>query len=220
MGHIFTGPTGLHAATSGQTDGYAAQKRSAASGSTWQAQRLAHLPSRRDLGGVPEEVQLPGCLNEVRLARGVVSSIHPDEMTEIVTCVFSGSQAQDASTDLSGVIHAKEFQHIIIGRGCRLKGTAGEPPTGTHFFELCIRAPGGRPQRHGGINEQKRFTRSRRHNVPCAVASPRRTGGISVRAPGRPRLLHVLEPGRHLVHPLRPVRNVWVHVIHGRVIAE
>lgn len=155
--------------------------------------------------------------SEHRLPPGAVSAAHPDHGAEIISYVFEGALAQEDSSGGSGVVHAREFQRMTIGRGIRHKETNASRSDWAHILRISLH-----PSQVGleCAHEQQRFAAAQRHNALCVVAS--RDG-----RKGSLRLLHdavvcssVLDPGRHLVHELFPGRSAWLHVIFGEATLD
>jgi redox-sensitive bicupin YhaK (pirin superfamily) len=156
-------------------------------------------------------------LEEMRFPPGEVASRRPREETEIITYVHQGALAQEDSTGRSGVVHAGEFQRMIIGSGVRRKEKNASSTDQTHVFRISLHPP------EAGLGfalEQRRFAAAQRHNLLCVVASPDgRRGSLRVVQDALV-FSSVLDPGHHLIHELEPERSAWLHVICGEVILQ
>ena len=156
-------------------------------------------------------------LEEVRLLPRAGPADHPRDEAETITYVFRGALAQRDSTGRSGVIQAGEFQRITTGRGIRRKESNASRIDWTHLFRVSfLPAEVGA----GPSYEQKRFAAAERHNVLCVVASPDgRQGSLRIHQDAFV-YSGALDPGRHLVHELRPDRGAWLHVISGEAALQ
>jgi len=155
--------------------------------------------------------------NEIRLPPGGVSAPHPREEAEIVTYAYKGALAQEDSIGNSGVVHAGEFQRMIIDGGIRHKETNPSLTDWTHVFRIYLH-----PSEVGldCVHEQKRFSGAQRHNVLCVVASPDgRKGSLRILQDA---LIYssIVDPGHHLIHELSPGRRAWLHVVEGEATMQ
>lgn len=156
-------------------------------------------------------------LDEVRLPPAGALAVRTGDDVEFVSYVYWGALAQSDSTGSSGVVHAGEFQRLVIGHGVRHKETNASRGDWVHVFRLGLRPPvvGLEPSR-----EQQRFAAAQRRNVLCAVASPDgRRGSLRVLADALV-CSSVLDPGRHLIHELGPGRSAWLHLVRGEVTLQ
>lgn len=150
--------------------------------------------------------------DEIRLSPNGVSALNPLNGFEIITYIYSGSLAQEDSNGSSGVVHAGEFQRMIIGNGIRHKETNALRGDFTRLFRISLQ-----PTEVGldSFREQKRFMVGQRRNRLCVIASP----------DGRRKSLRILQdaviyssildPGHHMAHELSMGRSAWLHVING-----
>jgi len=174
--------------------------------------------SLRDRGGLlAGGLESLAGFSENRLPPGAVSAAHPRQESEIVTYVFEGALAQEDSSGASGVVHAGEFQRMIIGRGVRCKETNASRSDWAHILRITLEPP-----RMGleCADEQKRFAAAQRHNVLCVVASADGRKGSLRLLQDAVVFSSVLDPGRHLVHEFLPGRSAWLHVICGEATLD
>jgi len=165
----------------------------------------------------PSPTGVPGVLtafDEMRIPPDGVIVPHPREEAEIVTYTYRGALAQEDSTGNSGVLHAGEFQRMIVAPRIRHKETNPSSTDWTHVFRIYLH-----PAEVGldCVHEQKRFLGAQRHNVLCVVASPDgRKGSLRVLQDA---LIYssIIDPGHHLIHELLPGRSAWLHVLEGEV---
>jgi hypothetical protein len=156
-------------------------------------------------------------LNEMLLQAGEVSAQVKGTGAEIITYVYRGVLAQEDSIGDSGVVHAGEFQRMVIGSGVRHKERNPSHTESAHIFRICMH-----PSEAGldSAHEQTRFPVAQRHNLLCVIASQ----------DGRKKSLKILQdaliyssildPGHHLIHELLPGRSAWLHVIRGEAVMQ
>lgn len=139
--------------------------------------------------------------------------------TELITYVHKGSLALEGPENHSGVITAGEFQCMTIVRGYRQRTTNTSRTDLAHFFRLYLRMPSSQSEADR-INAQTRFTAAQRRNVLCMVAS----SDIRQKSLRLKTDVHVyssiLDPGHHIVYELLQGRNVWLHIVYGKVTAN
>jgi quercetin 2,3-dioxygenase len=167
--------------------------------------------------GVPKNFDMLGAFDEIRLPPNGISASPPLAGFEIVTYIYQGALAQEDSAGISGVIHAGEFQRMIIGHGIRHNEANALRNDFTHLFRISLH-----PSEVGldSTHEQKRFMVGQRRNLLCVIASP----------DGRKKSLRILQnailyssildPGRHLVHELSLGRSAWLHIINGEATMQ
>lgn len=163
-------------------------------------------------GSAPEAFGVLTALDEDRLTPGGFSVPQPREEAEIVTCVYMGALTQQDSTGKSNVVYAGEFQHRTSNRGIRHREANASRSDPVHTVRIGLQPMGGSP---GRARQQKHFTAAQRHNVLCLVASPDgRKGSLRILQDA---FIYssVTDPGRHMVHELKPGRSAWLHVIRG-----
>jgi hypothetical protein len=178
--------------------------------------RLTFYPNER-AGPPTDGFGLLAAFDEIRVPPGGLFAHRPGEGAEIVTYAYRGSFAQADSTGNSGVVHAGEFQRLIVGRGVRHKETNPSLTDWAHVFRISLH-----PSEVGlsGVHEQERFAAAQRHNTLRVVASPDgRMGSLRIRQDA---LVYssVIDPGRHLVDELLPGRSAWLHVVYGEVTLQ
>lgn len=173
--------------------------------------------SRERLNQPADEFGALAGLEEMRFPPGEVGTRRARQETEVITYVYKGSLAQEDSTGRSGVVHAGEFQHMIIGSGIHHKEKNASRADRTHVFRISLHpSEVGLGSRH----EQKRFAAAQRHNLLCIVASPDgRKGSLRV-IQDTLVFSSVLDPGHHLIHELEPERSAWLHVICGEATLQ
>ena len=156
-------------------------------------------------------------LDEMRFPPGEVATRRPHEETEIITYVYKGALAQEDSTGRSGVVHAGEFQRMIIGSGIRHREKNASRTDQTHVFRISLH-----PSEAGldSAHEQKRFAAAQRHNLLCVVASPDGRKGSQRIGQNTLVFSSVLDPGHHSIHELKPERSAWLHVISGEATMQ
>ena len=156
-------------------------------------------------------------LNEMLLPAGAISAQVKGNGAETITYVYRGVLAQEDSNGDSGVVHAGEFQRMVMGRGVRYKERNPSRTESAHLFRIFLHPSEAELD---SAHEQMRFPVAQRHNLLCVIASP----------DGRKKSLKVLQdaliyssildPGHHLVHELLPGRSAWLHVIRGETAMQ
>ena len=156
-------------------------------------------------------------LSENRLPPGRVSVARPNQEVEIVTYVWRGAIAQEDSTGSSDVIHAGEFQRMVMGNGIHHKETNASRTDWAHIFRISLR-----PSEVGsnGSREQMHVATGQRHNVLRIVASPDGRRGSLHTGQDAHVYSSVIDPGYHLIHELSPGRSAWLHVICGEATSH
>ena len=169
------------------------------------------------VGAVTDDFGFLISCDEMRIPPCAISAMDTNVETETVTYVYKGALAQEDSSGNSGVIHAGEFQYMIVGRGVRHKDRNPSQTDTAHIFRISLR-----PSEVGLASTcvQMRFPVAQRHNLMCVIASP----------DGRKKSLRILQdaliyssildPGHHLLHELLPGRSAWLHVIYGEVTTQ
>lgn len=163
---------------------------------------------------IPDDFGILAAFDETRLPPGGGCAPRVQEDAEVVTYVFAGALAQQGSTGGSGVVHAGEYQRMILGRAVRHKETNASRNDWAHVFRISLRPAEVGPD---GAHEQKRFAAAQRRNVLCVVASPDGRRGSLRTSQDAVVYSSVLDPGHHLIHELLPGRSAWLHVVHGEV---
>jgi redox-sensitive bicupin YhaK (pirin superfamily) len=161
-------------------------------------------------------------IDEIRIPPNGISAPCPGEDpgtedAEAVTYVCAGAIAYEDSAGDSGVLHAGEFQHVVVGRGTRHRETNASRSEWAHVLRITLL-----PSVAGleGPREQRRFAAAQRHNILCVVASfDGRRGSLRL---GQDALVcsSVLDPGHHLIHELPPGRSAWLQLIGGEVALQ
>ena len=172
---------------------------------------LTFYPHERP-GSFVDDFGVLAAFDEMRIAPGGVSMLHPREEAEIVIYIYKGAIAQEDSTGSSGVAHAGEFQRMMIGAGIRHKETNASHMESAHILRISLRPS---EAGLGCAHEQKHFSAAQRRNVLCPVASADgRKGSLRILQDA---VIYssVLDPGRHVIHELSPGRSAWLHVIDG-----
>jgi redox-sensitive bicupin YhaK (pirin superfamily) len=161
-------------------------------------------------------------IDETRIPPNGISAPGPGEdlgteEAETVTYVHAGAIAHEDSAGSSGVLHAGEFQHLVIGRGTLHKETNASRADWAHVLRITLLPSEVGLERS---REQRRFAAAQRHNTLCVVASSDgRKGSLRL---GQDALVcsSVLDPGHHLIHELPAGRSAWLHVIRGEVALQ
>jgi len=155
--------------------------------------------------------------DELLLQAGETSLKIKGTGVEIITYVYGGVLAQEDSHGDSGVVHAGEFQRMVIGRGVRQMEKNPSRTETAHIFRIFLRPP---EAGLGSVREQSRFPAAQRHNSLCVIAS--RDGQRGSLKLLQEALIYssILDPGHHLVHELRLGRCAWLHVIRGEAVMQ
>ena len=167
--------------------------------------------------GIPGNFGIITAFSEMQLPPGIAVVLNSEWQSEIITYVFRGTITQEDSTVNSGVLHAGEFQRMIIRHGTRHKVTNPSQSIRAHVFRISLLPF------EAGLNldqEQIRFPVAQRHNMLCAIASPDgRNNSLRI---SQNAIIYssILDPGYHLVHELLPGRVAWLHVIHGEATMQ
>lgn len=177
---------------------------------------LTFLP-RGPTGAKTDAFGILAAFDELRLAPGAVSELNASAGMEMLTYVYRGSYAQQDSAGSSGVVHAGEFQRMVLGIGVRRKERNPSLTHSAQIFRMTLH-----PSEAGldSSHEQMRFPVAQRHNLLCIIASQ----------DGRKKSLKILQdvliyssildPGQHIMHELLPGRSAWLHVIRGEVLMQ
>lgn len=153
-------------------------------------------------------------LVEDRLSPGIGFPTHLRRDAELILYLREGVLAYQNDLGHSGIVRAGEFQHVSAGRGIRHRRFNASPANAAHVFEIHLRpdtlqlAPDFRQQRFSVAERKGRF---------CLVGSPQR--GASTFRIHQDVLVYssLPETGHHLIHPIPPGRQAWLHVVTGRV---
>ncbi len=174
-----------------------------------------HTFSPAEGSGPPaEEFGVLTALDEIWLSLDDISVPALREASESITYLYRGALAQEDSRGGSGVLHAGEFQRMTLGFNVRLRETNASRAARAQLFRIALHPS---EASLGCAHEQKRFGTAQRHNRLCVVASPDGRAGSLRILQGAQVCSSVLDPGRHLIHPLDLGRSTWIHVIHGEV---
>ena len=155
--------------------------------------------------------------NELLLPAGETSPQIKGVEVEIITYVYRGALAQMDSHGNSGVVHAGEFQRMVIGLRIRLKERNPSRTGNAHIFRIFLRTP---EAELNSVREQIRFPAAQRHNLFHVIASRDGRGGSLKLVQDAFIYSSILDPGHHLVHELSPGRYAWLHVICGEAVMQ
>ena len=100
--------------------------------------------------------------NELLLPAGEMSPEVKGKGVEIITYLYRGGLAQENSNGDSGVVHAGEFQRMVIGLGIRHKESNPSRTENAHFFRIILLPPEAGLD---SVREQIRFPAAQRHNT-------------------------------------------------------
>jgi quercetin 2,3-dioxygenase len=156
-------------------------------------------------------------LDEGRLSPGADVPHHPHHDAEIVTYVREGVLGYEDSMGHSGVVRAGEFQRTTAGRGLRLRQTNASGTDWAHVFQIWLRPSETELEPY---HEQKRFSAAERRGMLCIIASPdARRDSLRIH---QDVLMYsaLLDPGKHVVHPLLLGHRAWLHLVEGEVTLD
>jgi len=133
---------------------------------------------------------------------------------EIITYVHQGRILHDDSTGRTCLVHAGEFQTLVVAPGVTHSEVNASRTTDAHIFQMWLRPPEtvlepSHDRRHFSVAE-------RRGRMRVVASADARSGSLRI-AEDALICSAVLDPGHHVVHELRSGRSAWCHVIHGSV---
>ncbi|MES2899966.1 MAG: pirin family protein [Pseudomonadota bacterium] len=156
-------------------------------------------------------------INEDRVAPGQGFGTHGHSDMEIISYVLEGALEHKDSLGTGSVLHYGDVQRMSAGTGVRhseFNGSATEP---VHFLQIWIQPNvAGIPPSY----EEKHFApESKLGQLRLIASSDGRDGSV---------LMHqdaaiyaaLLGAGDRLTHTVQPGRNVYVHLIRGRVLVN
>ena len=153
-------------------------------------------------------------INEDRVIAGAGFGTHSHRDMDIITYVLEGALAHKDSTGTSSVIHVGDVQRMSAGIGISHSEYNVSKTEPVHFLQIWIM-----PNKTGLAPgyEQRAFSLDEHRGKLTLIASKDgRNGSVTVHQDVDVWATR-FSPGEQSTVPLKPGRNIWIHVARGAV---